>query len=247
MRNKAPHKSSNSSRERRTHFRKKTRVGLAAWFWQGEKRRVMRNLTSLIFAVAFLSACANRPLTPQEQGALTGAALGAGAGALIGSATGGNSTAAAAAGLGLGALTGAIVGGAIENQQTARDNAPASAAPAPTPSTPAGQAAQSTEGTFNPNATTIDPTIGKFINGTRWRLEVFLDADPQDLEGAGDIVLAPEQAHPQNLDFGPHRIIARAYVDTQFGTRMVGRYDRTVQVDPRGSGWTLHFTEGDFR
>ena len=174
---------------------------------------------------------------------MTGAALGAGAGALIGSATGGSSVTAAAAGMGLGALTGAIVGGAIENERAERDNVPVS----PAQPTAATQVAQSEEGAFNPKAATIDPTVGKIVNGTRWRLEVFLDRDPQDLEGAAGIVLEPQQSHPQNLDFGPHRIVARAYVETQFGTRMVGRYDRTVQVDPRGNGWTLHFTEADFR
>jgi hypothetical protein len=109
------------------------------------------------------------------------------------------------------------------------------------------QAAQPGAGTYNPTAGTIDPTVGKFVNGTRWRLEIYVDADPTDLEGATGIVLNPQQSQPQNLDMGPHRIIARAYVETQFGTRKVGRYDRTVQVDPRGSGWTLHFIEGDFR
>lgn len=208
----------------------------------------MQKLTSLIAAVLLFSACANRPLTPQEEGALTGAALGAMAGSIIGSATGGSSVTAAAAGMGLGALTGAMVGGAIENQRAERDNPPSSTAPTPTEPTAPQTPTESTEGTFNsPKAATIDPTVGKLVNSTRWRLEIFLDADPQDLEGAAGIELGPQESQSQNLDFGPHRIIARAYVDTQFGTRMVGRYDRTIQVDPRGSGWTLHFTEDDFR
>ncbi|MFQ5989227.1 MAG: hypothetical protein ACE5K9_04860 [Candidatus Methylomirabilales bacterium] len=210
----------------------------------------MRKSISVIAAIALLSACANRPLTSQEQGALTGAALGAAAGSLIAAGTGGNSAAAAAAGMGLGALTGAMVGGAIENERAEADNTTAS--PGPTATTPpeptaAAQAAQPTTGTFNPNTATIDPTVGKFVNGTRWRVEIFVDTDPQDLESVTAILLNPQESHPQNLDLGPHRITARAYVDTQFGTRTVGRYDRTVQVDPRGSGWTLLFTEGDFR
>lgn len=197
----------------------------------------MRKLMSLIAAVALVSACANRPLTSQEQGALTGAALGAAAGSIIAAGTGGNTATAAAAGMGLGALTGAMVGGAIENERAETDNQ----------STAAAQAVQPGAGTYNPTAGTIDPTVGKFVNGTRWQLEIYVDTDPQDLEGAAGIVLTPQQSQPQNLDLGPHRIIARASVETQFGTRTVGRYDRTVQVDPRGSGWTLHFTEGDFR
>ena len=210
----------------------------------------MRKLLSLVAALALLSACANRPLTSQEQGALTGAALGAAAGSLIAAGTGGNSVAGAAAGMGLGALTGAMVGGAMENKRAEADNTTAS--PDPTATTPpepmpAAEAEQPTAGTFNPNAATIDPTEGKFVNGTRWRVEIFVDTNPQDLESAASILLNPQESHPQNLDLGPHRITARAYVDTQFGTRTVGQYDRTVQVDPRGSGWTLLFTEGDFR
>ena len=206
-----------------------------------------KQVTSLMASVLLLSACANRPLTPQEEGALTGAALGAIAGSMIGSATGGSSVTGAAAGMGLGALTGAMVGGAIENRRAERDNSPSSTAPTPTPPTAPETPAQSTAGISNPNAPIIDPTVGKFVNSTRWRLEVFLDADPQDLEREPGIVLGPQQSQPQDLDFGPHRVIAHAYVETQFGTRMVGQYDRTIQVDPRGSGWTLHFTEGDFR
>ncbi|MEE8224818.1 MAG: hypothetical protein V3R42_03775, partial [candidate division NC10 bacterium] len=59
--------------------------------------------------------------------------------------------------------------------------------------------------------------------------------------------LGPNEAQPANLDIGQHRIVARAYVDTQFGQRLVGRYDKTVTVDPRSSGWSLRFGEGDFR
>ena len=207
----------------------------------------MRKYLGLIATVAVLvSACAQRPLSTREQGAVTGAALGAGTGALIGSATGTAGT-GAAIGAGLGLLSGALIGGAIENQRAETDNPPTSTAPTPTEPTAPQAPTQSTAETFNPKAATIDPTVGKFVNSTQWRLEIFLDADPEDLASAAGIELGPQESQPQNLDFGPHRIIARAYVDTQFGTRMIGRYDRTIQVDPRGSGWTLHFTEGDFR
>ena len=40
---------------------------------------------------------------------------------------------------------------------------------------------------------------------------------------------------------GPHRVIAQAYVDTQLGRRLVGTFDRTLTVDPRAPGWTIHF------
>ncbi len=89
--------------------------------------------------------------------------------------------------------------------------------------------------------------MGQFVNGTRWRLEVFIDADSQAVQNGGGIVLNPQEARQHSLDLGAHRVIARAYVDTQFGKRPVGRYDRTIQIDPRGNGWTLRFTEADFR
>ncbi len=205
----------------------------------------MGSFISLIAAVALLSACASqRPLSTREQGALTGAALGAGTGALIGSATGKAGT-GAAIGAALGTVTGAIVGGAIENQQGETASPPPAAVP-PQPS-PVGQPAQQQAAVPTPSTVTIDPTRGQFVNGTRWRIEVFIDADPQALESAPAVPLNPQETRQHALDMGPHRVIAQAYVDTQFGTRTVGRYDRTIQVDPRGSGWTLRFTEADFR
>jgi hypothetical protein len=93
----------------------------------------------------------------------------------------------------------------------------------------------------------MDPTSGQFLNSTRWRLEVFVDTDPQVTPSGTPILLNPQESRQYSLDLGPHRVTARALVDTQFGPRTVGRYDRTIQVDPRGSGWTLRFTESDFR
>ena len=197
----------------------------------------MRRLTVVIATAALLSACAQRPLTTQEKGAVTGAALGAGTGALIGGATG-SAGAGAAIGAGLGLLTGAIIGGAIENER-------GEAAPMP----PARPVASTPPQAGYPTATgpTIDPTSGQFLNSTRWRLEVFVDTDPQVTPGGTTILLNPQESRQYSLDLGPHRVVAKALVDTQFGTRTVGRYDRTIQVDPRSSGWTLRFTEADFR
>jgi hypothetical protein len=98
-----------------------------------------------------------------------------------------------------------------------------------------------------PPKVAADPTRGQLINGTPWRLDVFLDADPSQVDSATPITLKPQENTPANLDIGPHRIIVRAYVETQFGTRLAGRFDRTVKVDPRSSGWSLRFREGDFR
>ena len=197
----------------------------------------MRRLTIVVAAFALLSACAQRPLTTQEQGAVTGAALGAGTGALIGSATGKAGT-GAAIGAGVGLLTGALIGGAMENERAAAAYPPPAATAPPS---------QPYAGVPTGTAATVDPTAGQLLNSTRWRLEVYVDADPQAVQGATTILLNPQEARPHYLDLGPHRVVARAIVDTQFGTRTVGQYDRTIQVDPRGRGWTLRFTEADFR
>lgn len=90
-----------------------------------------------------------------------------------------------------------------------------------------------------------DPTRGELVNDTPWTLHVYLDAagrpDPPPL------VLGPREARPLSLDVGRHRILALAYVETQFGARLAGRFDRTLHLDPRGTGWFLRFTELDFR
>lgn len=201
----------------------------------------MRKFIAFIAAVTLLSACASqRPLSTREQGAVTGAALGAGTGAIIGSATGKAGT-GAAIGAGLGLLTGAVVGGAIENQRGETAYPPAAPPGGSAPTT------QPQTGYPTPTTVTADPTAGQFVNATRWRLEVIVDADPQALQSTSSLQLNPQESRQHSLDLGPHRVIATAMVDTQFGPRTVGRYDRTIQVDPRGSGWTLRFTEDSFR
>ena len=92
----------------------------------------------------------------------------------------------------------------------------------------------------------LGPTTGQFVNGTQWRIEVFVDADPQVVQGAPGIVLNPGETRQHSLDFTPHRVIAWAYADTQFGTRTVGWYDRTFMVDPYATRWALRFNEIDF-
>ena len=204
----------------------------------------MRSFISLIAALALISACAQRPLSTREQGAVTGAALGAGTGALIGSATG-NAGTGAAIGAGLGLLTGAIVGGAIQNQRGERAYPPPAARSPQAAAVTQPVQPQATVAT--PTTATVDPTRGQFVNGTRWRLAVFVDANGTAVQNGGGITLNPQETRQYNLDLGSHRVVARAFVDTQLGTRTVGRYDRTIQVDPRGSGWNLRFNEADFR
>jgi hypothetical protein len=65
-------------------------------------------LLLLLGAALSISACQ----TPQQQNALVGGALGAGAGALVGSAVSGGSAGGALAGAAIGAGSGALIGAA---------------------------------------------------------------------------------------------------------------------------------------
>ncbi|MFQ5658457.1 MAG: glycine zipper domain-containing protein [Candidatus Methylomirabilales bacterium] len=198
----------------------------------------LRMMGALMAGLLLASACAGGPATTREKGALTGAALGAGTGAIIGSQTG-NAGTGAAIGAAIGGVSGAIVGGAVQEQQQPRV---AAAGPPPTPvAYPQRQGGVSVPGQYSG-----DPTRGELANGTRWRVAVFIDADPGQQGSNPSLWLGPHESRPANLDIGQHRIVAQAYVDTQFGPRLVGRYDKTVAVDPRSTGWGLRFADTDF-
>ncbi len=203
----------------------------------------MRKIGTLLVSLLLASACAGGPATTREKGALTGAAIGAGTGAIIGSQTGKTGTGAVIGGA-IGAVTGAVVGGAIQEQEQQR----VEGAPVPPPSQPgAAGYPQQQAGVSVPGEYQGDPTRGELVNATRWRVAVYVDTDPGRRNSTPTVWLGPNEAQPANLDTGQHRIMARAYVDTQFGRRLVGRYDKTIVVDPRSTGWRLQFGEGDFR
>lgn len=207
----------------------------------------MKRMLALILVLA-LAGCAT-PFSYREKGFVTGAALGAGAGALIGSkfrlpATG------AGLGAGIGALTGALIGSALDGVRQAAVTPPpappapptsaASAPVPPVPLPPAGPIIQ-IPGTYGG-----DPTAGTFVNGTPWRVRALVDAAPGQLSGV-DFTLGPGQSQAAHLDIGAHRVTAEGWVGTQLGPRLVGRFDRTFEVDVRGSGWALRFDQGEFR
>ncbi|MFQ5848536.1 MAG: glycine zipper domain-containing protein [Candidatus Methylomirabilales bacterium] len=202
----------------------------------------MRKFVPLMAGLLLTSACAGGPATTREKGALTGAALGAGTGAIIGSQTGKAGTGALIGGA-IGGLSGAILGGAIQEQEQQRV---VRAAPPPgqsgVPAYPQQPTAVSVPGQYHG-----DPTRGELANATRWRVAVYIDADSAQRKSTPSLWLGPNETQPANLDIGQHRIVAQAYVDTQFGERLVGRSDKTIAVDPRSSGWSLQFGEGDFR
>lgn len=185
--------------------------------------------------VILLTGCAT-PLSYREKGFMTGAAIGGGTGYLIGTRTG-HPRLTAAIGAGIGALTGALIGSAIDGSRQAAVSDPPSGPPmTQAPAPPVIQV----PGSYG------DPTAGTFVNGTPWQVSVRVDAGVSPWGGVA-FTLGPGQAQPAYLDIGPHRVTAEASVGTQFGPRLVGRYDRMLDVDPRGSGWSLRFDTWAFR
>lgn len=85
----------------------------------------MKRLVCLA-AVGILAAACATPLTPREQGAITGAAIGMGIGAVAGSASG-----HAGAGAVIGGVSGAVVGGVIGDAAQQRQAAIPAPRPAP--------------------------------------------------------------------------------------------------------------------
>lgn len=196
----------------------------------------MKRLLAAMLISIGLAGCASGGPTTREKATLGGAAVGAGTGAIVGAAAGGKPGTGALIGGALGAVTGALLGDQLQKLERekgagARAEAGAPASAPVVASRPAG-----------------DPTKGELTNATPWVVRVWIDpADPNQVEESSAILLQPNAAVPYDLDVGTHRVIARALVNTQFGERLVGRFDRTIQIDPRRPGWFLKFQETDFR
>jgi hypothetical protein len=159
-------------------------------------------LTLMVLAVWLAAAgCAT---TDSTVPAATG--IGAAGGALLGYGLTGSGL-GAAAGAGAGALAGAVTGVVIDESRRA------SAQPAP-------QSYQAPPP--GPQAYAVDPTRGEFINATGWRLEVYVD------NAGNPLHLTSGQSYPISLDIGDHQVVAKAYVSTQYGERLVGTYSRSV-------------------
>jgi hypothetical protein len=185
--------------------------------------------------ILLLAGCAEQ--------AVQGTAVGAGTGAVLGAVAGRGS--GAALGAVIGGLLGALVGETVAHRQT---QAAIANTPPPPPPPPGGPYVAAAAPAPPPppsmvQGSPLDPTRGIITNGTPWEVHVFIDAPP----GApGPLVLTPGQSAPTNLDVGQHRIVAQAFVDTQFGRRLVGTFDQILAVDPRAPGWTIRFFEANF-
>lgn len=178
----------------------------------------------------FLYGC-----TTTQQGAAAGGAVGALAGQAIGRSTKGTLI-----GAGAGALVGALAGDAYESEKQ-RQAQQVQPTPPPAAYEPPRQPARFDSGSYQ-----ADPTRGEFANKTRWEVSVWVDSDPNRSARSPAMLLKPMDTVPVNLDIGQHRIYAEAYVETQYGRRMVGRYDRVMNVEVKGSGWYVEFYPAAF-
>lgn len=158
--------------------------------------------------------------------------IGAAGGALLGYGLTGTA-AGAAAGAGAGALAGALTGVAIDESRRAQ-----AAAQPPYPPATASHGAAPYSSRY---AAIVDPTRGELVNHTGWKLKVYVD------ESTEPIWLEPGASRPLDLDVGSHDLMVTAYVETKFGERVVGSHRRQIEVDPRGSGWSLRLEERMFR
>jgi hypothetical protein len=210
----------------------------------------MKRVVWLLAVALTLPACAD--MSGTQKGAAIGAGTGAVAGAIIGNQVKGNRPGHAATGAIIGALggaaAGAMIGDAMEKKPA--PGGPTGQLPPPPPGQPGvGMPVPppTQAGVTVPGQYAGDPTRGQLVNGTSYRLQVYLDADPTRTGVGSTLTLNPNEVFPVNLDVGTHRIVAVATRDTQFGPRTVGRVDRPFAVDVRGSGWEIRFNEGDFR
>jgi hypothetical protein len=212
--------------------------------------RVAHRVVAAGLLALLLAGCATQSgQSPVGEAPLKGGIIGAAGGAMIGAmASGGTSHGARNAGLGalIGGLVGALAAEVV-HQRTASAAPPPPPPPppaeqwsvvtAPTPPPPVGPPP-----TGNPGRPP-DPTMGLITNGTQWEIQVFIDNPPGS---PSPLVLTPGMQAPVVLDIGQHRVVAQAFVDTQLGRRLVGTFDRTLTVDPRAPGWSIHFFPANF-
>lgn len=187
-------------------------------------------LIALFGASLILSSC-----TAREQGAVIGTGVGAASGLAIGKRTSGAFIGGAGGAL-LGALTGEVVErhreakaqerriSELEQQQRVQQRA---------------------EGVVGP-AIGVDPTAGEILNDTKWVVNVYVDDAASSTKRAPTMVLMPRETKAFSMDIGQHRVMAEAFVSTQYGQRFVGKYDQVLNIDPKSSGWRIRFGESSF-
>jgi hypothetical protein len=98
-----------------------------------------------------------------------------------------------------------------------------------------------------PPADGIPRTPGALVNGTKWTVNVYLDADPAMAGVPPIFTLRPGESRQLALVAGPHRIVAKPTMETAAGEASPVRYERQIQIDPRDRSFRLQLSEGDFK
>jgi hypothetical protein len=208
-------------------------------------------------AALLLAGCAAGRPAPQATGTAGGAAAGAAAGALLGELIGGKAGTGAAIGGALGGLIGLVIAsyqqaahdstGPTPSPEVARPKTDAEVArPKPTPSTP--EVARPKTDAPPAGSRTGDPTKGELINATGWVVRVWVDPrDPAAPEPKAAILLQPRAKVARTLGVGTYRIVASAHAPAQGGERLVGRFDRTIEIEAWRPAWFLKFSDAEFQ
>jgi hypothetical protein len=197
-------------------------------------------------AALLLAGCASGRPAPQATGTAGGVAAGAAAGALLGELIGGKAGTGAAIGGALGGLIGLVI---ASYQQAAHEST------GPTPSTPEVARPKSDAEVARPKTDAPpagsragDPTKGELINATGWLVRVWVDPkDPAAPDPKAAILLQPRAKAARTLEVGTYRVVASAHASTQGGERLVGRFDRTIEIEAWRPGWFLKFSDAEFQ
>jgi hypothetical protein len=90
-------------------------------------------------------------------------------------------------------------------------------------------------------------TPGLLVNGTKWSVQVYLDADPGAAGALPLLTLRPGEARQVALLAGPHRVVARPLPASPGGPAPEGRYERQIRIDPRDRSFRLEISEAEFK
>ena len=88
--------------------------------------------------------------------------------------------------------------------------------------------------------------VATIVNGTRWTLSVYLNADPAAVGKGPLMILRPGDGRQYALLAGRHRMVARP-TGAPPGTLPPVTWDRQFEIDPRVRSFRLQLNEADFK
>jgi hypothetical protein len=98
-----------------------------------------------------------------------------------------------------------------------------------------------------PPAAAMLRTPGVLVNTTRWPVNVYLDTDPSSPGVFPLLTLRPGESRQLALVGGQHRIVAQPVAEAGGAALPAGRYDRTIQIEPRDRSFRLQLSAGEFK